>query len=45
MAYKFVCENNPRHVSYSASKTQKDPSCPKCGGATHLVRAEREKKS
>lgn len=35
MAYEFICENG--HRSHSASKTQKDSSCPECGEPTKLI--------
>lgn len=33
--YVFTCSND--HKSYSASKEQKESSCPTCGGPTQLV--------
>lgn len=35
--YKFACSATSEHVSYSASKEQRDPSCPTCGAPTKLV--------
>lgn len=35
MYYAFTCSNN--HVSYSASKEQRDPSCPTCHEPTQEI--------
>lgn len=40
--YVFTCSNN--HKSYSASKEQRDSSCPTCGEPTHLVTNESQDK-
>ena len=39
--YVFACSNN--HTSYSASKEQKDMTCPTCGEPTVLVSEESDK--
>jgi hypothetical protein len=36
--YVFVCTGNEEHTSYSASQTQIEPGCPKCGAPTMEVR-------
>lgn len=42
MSYIFICENG--HISHSASKDQRDPSCPQCRERTQLVENLMEEK-